>query len=70
MGATLASGGARIISTASAAHQGATLHFDVLQSAKSFRAMRAYGRSKLCNILFTANLLGACSAVRLLSCGV
>ena len=52
----LASGGARIINTASAAHQGATLDFDDLQSAKSFRAMRAYGRSKLCNILFTRQL--------------
>jgi NAD(P)-dependent dehydrogenase (short-subunit alcohol dehydrogenase family) len=47
---------ARIINTASAAHQGATLDFDDLQSAKSFRAMKAYGRSKLCNILFTREL--------------
>jgi NAD(P)-dependent dehydrogenase (short-subunit alcohol dehydrogenase family) len=52
----LASGGARIINTASAAHQGATLDFDDLQSAKNFRAMTAYGRSKLCNILFTRQL--------------
>jgi NAD(P)-dependent dehydrogenase (short-subunit alcohol dehydrogenase family) len=52
----LASGGARIINTASAAHQGATLDFDDLQSAKNFRAMRAYGRSKLCHILFTRQL--------------
>jgi NAD(P)-dependent dehydrogenase (short-subunit alcohol dehydrogenase family) len=52
----LASGGARIINTASAAHQGAALDFDDLQSAKNFRAMTAYGRSKLCNILFTRQL--------------
>ena len=52
----LASGGARIINTASAAHQGATLDFDDLQSAKNFRAMRAYGCSKLCNTLFTRQL--------------
>jgi NAD(P)-dependent dehydrogenase (short-subunit alcohol dehydrogenase family) len=52
----LASGAARIINTASAAHQGATLDFDDLQSAKGFRAMRIYGRSKLCNILFTRQL--------------
>jgi retinol dehydrogenase-12 len=52
----LASGGARIINTASAAHQSVTLDFDDLQSAKSFRATRAYGRSKLCNILFTREL--------------
>ena len=52
----LASGGARIINTASAAHQRATLDFDDLQSTKNFRAMTAYGRSKLCNILFTRQL--------------
>ena len=51
-----ASGSARIINTASAAHQGATLDFDDLQSAKSFGATKAYGRSKLCNILFTREL--------------
>ena len=47
---------ARIINTASAAHQGETLDFDDLQSEKSFGAMKAYGRSKLCNILFTREL--------------
>jgi len=51
-----ASGPARIINTASAAHRGANLDFDDLQSAKSFGAMKAYGRSKLCNILFTREL--------------
>jgi NAD(P)-dependent dehydrogenase (short-subunit alcohol dehydrogenase family) len=61
----LASGSARIINTASAAHQGATLDFDDLQSAKNFRAMTAYGRSKVCNILFTREL-----ARRLQSTGV
>ena len=52
----LASGAARIINTASAAHEGATLDFDNLQSAKGFGAVKAYGRSKLCNILFTREL--------------
>ena len=47
---------ARIVSTASAAHQGARLDFNDLQSAGSFSAMGAYGRSKLCNILFTREL--------------
>jgi NAD(P)-dependent dehydrogenase (short-subunit alcohol dehydrogenase family) len=51
-----ASAPARIVSTASAAHQGAALDFDDLQSEKGFRAMKAYGRSKLCNILFTREL--------------
>ncbi|HSQ18842.1 MAG TPA: SDR family NAD(P)-dependent oxidoreductase, partial [Blastocatellia bacterium] len=52
----LASGAGRIVNTASAAHQRATLDFDDLQSAKSFGAMRAYSCSKLCNILFTREL--------------
>src|SRR6516164_3039119 len=52
----LASGAARIINTASAAHEGATLDFDDLQSAKGFGAVKAYGRSKLCNTLFTREL--------------
>jgi NAD(P)-dependent dehydrogenase (short-subunit alcohol dehydrogenase family) len=51
-----ASGTARIINTASAAHYGARLDLDDLQSAKSFDARKAYGRSKLCNILFTREL--------------
>ena len=52
----LASAPARVVSTASAAHQGATLNFDDLQLAKNFGPMKACGRSKLCNILFTREL--------------
>jgi NAD(P)-dependent dehydrogenase (short-subunit alcohol dehydrogenase family) len=52
----LASSPARVVNTASASHQGATLDFDDLQLAKSFGSMKAYGRSKLCNILFTREL--------------
>src|SRR6202035_3551439 len=52
----VASAPARVVSTASAAHQGARLDFDDLQLATSFGAMKAYGRSKLCNILFTREL--------------
>jgi NAD(P)-dependent dehydrogenase (short-subunit alcohol dehydrogenase family) len=55
----LASSPARIVNTASSADQGSRLDFDDLQSAKSFGAMNAYGRSKLCNILFTLNSLAA-----------
>ena len=51
-----ASAPSRIINTASAAHLRATLDFDDLQSAKSFGAVKIYGRSKLCNILFTREL--------------
>jgi NAD(P)-dependent dehydrogenase (short-subunit alcohol dehydrogenase family) len=51
-----ASAGARIVNTASDAHRGAMVDFDNLQSEKGFGAMQAYGRSKLCNILFTREL--------------
>jgi NAD(P)-dependent dehydrogenase (short-subunit alcohol dehydrogenase family) len=51
-----ASAPSRIINTASAAHLRATPDFDDLQSAKSFGAVKVYGRSKLCNILFTREL--------------
>jgi NAD(P)-dependent dehydrogenase (short-subunit alcohol dehydrogenase family) len=51
-----AAGKARIVSTASDAHKGAKLDFDDLQSAKSFSGFAVYGRSKLCNILWTREL--------------
>jgi retinol dehydrogenase 12 len=52
----LAAAPARVVSTASDAHKGYTLDFEDLQSAKGYSAIRAYGRSKLCNILFTREL--------------
>jgi len=52
----LASSPARIVNTASDAHKGRVLDFDDLQSAKGFSALNVYGRSKLCNILFTREL--------------
>jgi NAD(P)-dependent dehydrogenase (short-subunit alcohol dehydrogenase family) len=51
-----ASAPARVVSTASAAHAGARLDFDDLQCAGGFSGWKAYGRSKLCNILFTREL--------------
>jgi NAD(P)-dependent dehydrogenase (short-subunit alcohol dehydrogenase family) len=48
--------GARIVNTASRAHQGARLELEDLQSARRYRAFPAYARSKLCNILFTREL--------------
>ncbi|MBV8594493.1 MAG: SDR family NAD(P)-dependent oxidoreductase [Caulobacteraceae bacterium] len=47
---------ARIVSTASGAHALGRLDFDDLQSERRFGAMRAYGASKLCNILWTREL--------------
>jgi retinol dehydrogenase 12 len=48
--------GGRVVTTASDAHTGGRLELDDLQSEKSYAAMRAYGTSKLCNILFTREL--------------
>jgi NAD(P)-dependent dehydrogenase (short-subunit alcohol dehydrogenase family) len=52
----IASVPARIISTSSSAHQGASLDFSDLQSANGYGGYKAYGRSKLANILFTREL--------------
>lgn len=52
----VASKPARIVNTASDAHKGNRLDFDDLQSEKSYSPFRAYGSSKLCNILFTRAL--------------
>jgi NAD(P)-dependent dehydrogenase (short-subunit alcohol dehydrogenase family) len=52
----LAAAPARIVNTASDAHKGAKLDFNDLQAAHGFSPMKAYGRSKLCNILFTREL--------------
>jgi NAD(P)-dependent dehydrogenase (short-subunit alcohol dehydrogenase family) len=43
------------VTTASGAHRSGRLDLDDLQSQKSYSA-RAYGTSKLCNILFTREL--------------
>jgi NAD(P)-dependent dehydrogenase (short-subunit alcohol dehydrogenase family) len=51
-----ASAPARVISTASHAHKGAELNFDDLQLKQGYSGFKAYGRSKLCNILFTREL--------------
>ncbi len=48
--------GGRVVTTASDAHRFGLLDLDDLQSEKSYAAMRVYGTSKLCNILFTGEL--------------
>lgn len=52
----IAAAPSRIINTASNAHRKGHLDFDDLQSARNYRGSRAYGTSKLCNILFTREL--------------
>ncbi|MFM9864808.1 MAG: SDR family oxidoreductase [Micropepsaceae bacterium] len=51
-----ASGPSRIVSVASAAHQGAKLDVSDLQNEKQYSGWRAYGQSKLANIHFTYEL--------------
>jgi len=48
--------GARVVSTASDAHQYGRIDFDDLQSKSNYRGLRVYGTSKLANILFTRAL--------------
>ena len=64
----VASAPARVVNTASNAHEAATLDLNDLQSVEAYRgnvwgwmryggpASKVYGRSKLCNILFTREL--------------
>jgi len=46
----------RIVTTSSIAHRGAKMDFADLQMSKSYGSIRAYGQSKLANILFTREL--------------
>lgn len=52
----LAAAPARIVNTASDAHKGARLDFSDLQLEGGYGGLKAYSRSKLCNILFTREL--------------
>jgi NAD(P)-dependent dehydrogenase (short-subunit alcohol dehydrogenase family) len=47
---------ARVVTVASVAHRKADLDLDDLQLERGYSVMRAYGRSKLCNVLFTREL--------------
>jgi NAD(P)-dependent dehydrogenase (short-subunit alcohol dehydrogenase family) len=52
-----ASAPARIVNVSSEAHRHASMHWDDLQFARTrYKAFRAYGQSKLANILFTYEL--------------
>ena len=51
-----ASAPARIITTASGAHQGARIPFEDLNAERPYRGFGRYGETKLANILFTAEL--------------
>ena len=47
---------ARVVTTASAAHQGARIPFEDLNAERSYRGFERYGQTKLANILFTREL--------------
>lgn len=51
-----ASAPARVVSVASAAHARGRMDFDDLQGERGYSAWKAYGQSKLANILFTREL--------------
>lgn len=55
---------ARVINVASRAHRGARLALDDLQSRSGYSGWRAYGRSKLANILFTRSLAARVNPAR------
>jgi len=48
--------GSRIIQVASGAHKWGDIHFEDLSLEKSFRPFKAYGQSKLANVLFAKEL--------------
>jgi retinol dehydrogenase-12 len=56
--------GGRVLTTSSDAHRAGLLDLDDLQSARSYSATRAYGTSKLCNILFTRELARRAPQIR------
>jgi NAD(P)-dependent dehydrogenase (short-subunit alcohol dehydrogenase family) len=57
LGGALAKGpGARIVTVASSGHRFGRIAFDDLQLERSYSRLRAYGQSKLANLLFTYEL--------------
>ncbi|MGH7048376.1 MAG: SDR family oxidoreductase [Stellaceae bacterium] len=51
-----ASAPARIVTVASRAHHGNKIDLDTIAGPRNWSMIKAYGRSKLCNILFTREL--------------
>lgn len=48
--------GSRIVVVASGAHKAGKIHFDDINLKKGFHVIKAYGQSKLANVLFTREL--------------
>jgi len=56
LGQLLGTPGARVVNVSSTAHKIGRIDFDDLQSERSYQRWRAYGQSKLANLLFTFEL--------------
>ena len=52
----LATGGSRVVTVSSNGHRTGRIDVDDLQSERRYRKMRAYGQSKLANLMFTYEL--------------
>jgi NAD(P)-dependent dehydrogenase (short-subunit alcohol dehydrogenase family) len=50
------SGGARVLSVSSGSHYRARIRWDDVMMHRRYRCLAAYGQSKLCNVLFIAEL--------------
>lgn len=48
--------GSRVVTVSSITHRGARIDFDDLQSERAYSRFRAYGQSKLANLMFTYEL--------------
>jgi NAD(P)-dependent dehydrogenase (short-subunit alcohol dehydrogenase family) len=55
--------GSRVVNVSSQAHRAGRINFDDLQSRKRYRKWRAYGQSKLANLLFTRELQRRLAAI-------
>lgn len=53
----ISSSPSRIINVSSSSHRGQVIDFDDLECQNNYQIMRAYGKSKLANILFTYELI-------------
>jgi NAD(P)-dependent dehydrogenase (short-subunit alcohol dehydrogenase family) len=60
----VATGDSRVVTVSSMGHRAGRIRFDDLQSERSYNRLRAYGQSKLANLLFTYELQRRLSGTR------
>lgn len=61
-GSLMSAAPSRVVNTSSSAHRRGKFDINDLQTERGYRPFKAYGRSKLCNILFTRELARRWSA--------